>query len=401
MTRNLFLLIAFLLIRPVLSIEAQDLIRNSSVSGVCYAGTRVKRVYIPPPNGFFKRGLKGGGTITVNYTGFSAQAKAAVQYAVDILENSLPSDSKFTIDASWERIETSGVLAQSTISGYAGGFGIDALNPFSLYPVALAEKIAGRSINDDAQSDISLQVNSTINWYLGTDGKTPVQKYDLVTVALHEICHGLGIFDSFSKDSATGYYGLNSMPMIYDTFVENFAGNKLTDTLKFLNNSNDLGSQLTGNQLYFNGPLLKKYSESLNYSITRAKLYAPSTWDEGSSISHLDEPESVTLPVNSLMTPYIDLGEAIHDPGKYTFSILGDLGWINTRIIHTPAGDTEDHLTQVLLSVVIKSDTTYNHNRVGVVYSFNNFLTSDTLYLASPYSNDTFSTINFCPIVQY
>ena len=35
------------------------------------------------------------------------------------------------------------------------------------------------------------------------------------------------------------------------------------------------------------------------------------------------------------MTPFIDLGEAIHDPGKYTFSILGDLGWINTRIIHT------------------------------------------------------------------
>ena len=34
------------------------------------------------------------------------------------------------------------------------------------------------------------------------------------------------------------------------------------------------------------------------------------------------------------MTPYIDKGEAIHDPGKFTISILGDLGWINTRIIH-------------------------------------------------------------------
>ena len=34
-----------------------------------------------------------------------------------------------------------------------------------------------------------------------------------------------------------------------------------------------------------------------------------------------------------LMTPFIDFGEAIHDPGKLTMSMLGDLGWINTRII--------------------------------------------------------------------
>jgi len=392
MTRCLIFTLV-LLFSQVLSLNAQDLIRNTSVTGVCYAGTRVNRIYIPPPKGFLSRkDSKGGGTITVIYTGFSAQAKMAVQYAVKIVEDILPADTKFTIDASWERISTSGVLAQSTITGYAGGFGIDALNPFAIYPVALAEKIAGRSINDDAQGDITLQVNSTINWYLGTDGNTPPQRYDLVTVAIHEICHGLGIFDSFSLDGSTGYYGLNSLPMIYDTFVENTSGNKLTDTLRFSNNSNDLGTQLTGNGLYFNGPLLRRHTTEENYPATRAKLFAPSAWDEGSSISHLDEPESVTLPKNSLMTPYIDLGEAIHDPGKYTHSILGDLGWINTRIIHEPAGDTEESLTHLVLSVVVKSDTTYNRNRVGVVFSFNNFVTSDTLYLASPSSNDNFST---------
>ena len=82
------------------------------------------------------------------------------------------------------------------------------------------------------------------------------------------------------------------------------------------------------------------------------------------------------------MTPFIDLGEAIHDPGKYTFSILGDLGWINTRIIHTPVRDTEEHLSQISLSAVIKSDTIYDHNKVGVVFSFDNFLTSDSLILS-------------------
>jgi hypothetical protein len=393
------LLLGLLIINSGLPLNAQELIRNSSVTGVCYAGKKINRMYIPPPREFYRNGRSNGGAvITVNYTGFSTQAKAAVDYAVLILEKILPSDTRFTIDASWQKISTTGVLAQSTITGYAAGWGIDAFKPLSLYPVALAEKIAGRSLNSNLEGDITLAVNSSINWYLGTDGQTPVQKYDLVTVAMHEICHGLGFFDSFSDNGTIGSYGIGSIPMIYDTFVENFPGKKLTDTLKFFNPSSSLASQLVGNQLYFNGPLLTKYT-SLNLlrynNILRAKLYAPATWDAGSSISHLDE--SATLKSDGLMTPFIDLGEAIHDPGKYTLSILGDIGWINTRIIHIPSGDTEAHLTQIQLSADIKSDTVYNHSKVGIVFSFNNFLTSDSLFLSSPNSNDSYNTIITIP----
>jgi hypothetical protein len=386
MKRVFSLLLVFMIFCLNLQLKAQDLIKNSSVTGTCYAGNKINKFYIPPPDEFFKKsGSKNGGSITVYYTGFSAQATAAMEYAVLILEKMLPSDAKFTIRASWEKISTSGVLAQSTITGYAGGWGIDAQNPFSLYPVALAEKISGRKLNDDLQGDITLAVNSSINWYLGTDGKTPVQKYDLVTVVIHEICHGLGFFDSFNTDGTFGWYGVNSIPMIYDTFVEDLTGNKLTDTLKYTDYSADLNYQLTGGPLYFNGPLLKKYTDG-----SRAKLYTPVTWDAGSSISHLDE--LATLRENSLMTPFIDLGEAIHDPGKYTFSILGDLGWINTRIIPDTVKDTESHLTKLLLSASIRSDTVYNHNKVGVVFSFDGFLTSDTLYLSSPGSDNNFKT---------
>jgi hypothetical protein len=392
------LLLGLLIINSGLPLNAQELIRNSSVTGVCYAGKKINRIYVPPPREFYRNGrANGGAVITVNYTGFSNQAEAAVDYAVLILEKILPSDARFTIDASWQKISTAGVLAQSTITGYAAGWDINAFKPLSLYPLALAEKIAGRSLNSNLQGDITLAVNSSINWYLGIDGQTPVQKYDLVTVAMHEICHGLGFFDSFSDTGNIGSYGIGSIPMIYDTFIENFPGNKLTDTLKFLNSSISLGSQLVGNQLYFNGPLLKKYTSSnpVRYIASRAKLYAPATWDAGSSISHLDE--STTLVSDGLMTPFIDFGEAIHDPGKFTLSILGDIGWINTRIIHKPLGDTEAHLTQIQLSADIKSDTVYNHNKVGIVFSFNNFLTSDSLFLSSPNSNNSYNTIITIP----
>jgi hypothetical protein len=390
--------VAVLFLISLLSLDAQDLIKNSAVTGVCYAGNKVSRYYIPPPgNVFRKNGTKALAQITVNYSGFSTQAKAAVEYAVLILENILPADAKFTINASWEKISTSGVLAQSSITGYAGGFAINARNPLAYYPVALAEKIAGKNLNDNSSGDITLVVNNSINWYLETDGQTPKTKYDLVTVSLHEICHGLGFFDSFSSDDIHGSYGIGSFPLIYDTFIENATGNRLTDTLKFPNNSTDLQSQLVGNQVYFNGPLIRKYSTSVNYSVLKAKLYSPSEFDGGSSISHLDE--SGTLRANGLMTPFIDLGEAIHDPGKYTMSILGDIGWINTRIVHKSIGTTEAHLTQVVLSAVVESDTAYNHSKVGLVYSFNNFVSSDSLFLNSPGGNNTYSTT--IPIATY
>ena len=182
-----------------------------------------------------------------------------------------------------------------------------------------------------------------------------------------------------STDATVGYYGIGSFPMIYDTFIENYFGTKIADTLNFSNYSVALRGQLTGDQLYFNGPLLKNYTSG-----SRAKLYAPAIWDGGSSVSHLDESEA-TLKINSLMTPFINYGEAIHDPGKLTFSILGDLGWINTRIIHKKMGDTEDYKSQIVISATIKSDTTYLRNKVGLVYSFDKFLTSDTLFMTSPH----------------
>ena len=393
MKRLISLSIFVLIIISVCNLQAQNLIKNTSVTGVCYAGKKITRIYVPPPDEFYKRaGSKGGGSITIYYTGFPTQARQALDFAASILESMLPADTRFTINASWEKMSASGTLGQSTITGYAAGWGIDALNPMAIYPVALAEKITGKSLNDDLQGDLQLAINSAQTWYMGTDGQTPANKYDLVTVALHEICHGIGFFDSFNIDGTFGRYGgSGTVPMIYDTFVENSVGDRLTDTLKFLNPSSELGSLLTGDKLYFNGPLLRKYSVNNNLSIIRAKLWAPAIWDPGSSISHLDE--SATLSKNGLMTPFIDYGEAIHDPGKLTFSILGDLGWINTRIIHTPRHDTEEPLTQVELSATIKSDTLYMHDKVGVVFSFDNFVSSDTLFLNSQNSDDIFSTI--------
>lgn len=392
MKRLLTLCIALVIYSNLIPVKGQDRINNSSITGLCYGSGKVNKFYIPPPAEFFKRSIpRRGGSISINYNGFSSLAVTAMEYAKSILETMLPADTKFTVQANWQTISTAGVLAQTSISTFIGGWEINAPKPLSYYPVALAEKMSGKNLSDGLSGELTLTVNSTQSWYFGTDGNTPVSKYDLVTVVIHEICHGLGFFDSFNVTGTVGSWGLGSLPAIYDTFVENINGTRLIDTLKIPDNSSVLGSLLTGNQVYFNGPLLSKYAVSVtpNFAV-RAKLYAPATWDSGSSISHLD---TTTPQENSLMNPFINLGEAIHNPGKYIFSILGDLGWIHTRIIHNTIKDTEAHLAQLGLSIVIQSDTLYNHNKVGVVFSFNKFINTDTLYLNSPLSNDTYNTI--------
>jgi hypothetical protein len=386
MRKQLLLIFVALIILPGHSLLGQKVIRNSAVTGVCYAGTKVNRIYIPPPDDFYRKsGSKKGGSIDVFYVGFSAQARAATEYAVSILEKLLPADAKVTIAASWERIATAGVLGSTGVTGYVSGWSIDALNPLAFYPVSIAEKIAGESLNDDLGGDMRLTLNSAIDWYFGTDGNTPSQKYDLVTVILHELIHGIGFFDSMDTDASTGFYGFSSFPIIYDTFLETFDKSQLTDTSKFKNNSLALKKELTGGRLFFSSPILSDLTQG-----GRARLYAPSTWDPGSSVSHLDEDQ--TVKPNTLMTPFIDKGEAIHDPGKQTFAMLGDLGWINTRIIHKAISDTEKNISDLELAISVKSDTSFNRNKVGVVYSYDGFKTSFTTYLSSPASDNNFST---------
>jgi hypothetical protein len=76
------LLVGLLIIVPAISVNAQKLISNTSVTGVCYAGDKVTRIYIPPPDEFFRKaGSKSGGSVTIIYSGFTSQAKIAMEYS--------------------------------------------------------------------------------------------------------------------------------------------------------------------------------------------------------------------------------------------------------------------------------------------------------------------------------
>ena len=58
-----------------------------------------------------------------------------------------------------------------------------------------------------------------------------------------------------------------------------------------------------------------------------ARLYAPATWQQGSSYSHLDEATYPQGDANSLMTPSLNSAEAIHSPGGISLALLKSIGW--------------------------------------------------------------------------
>lgn len=274
----------------------------------------------PPAASTSPRTQAATATFIVSYSGFSAPARAAFQAAVDIWASQISSPVPIRVNASWTPLG-SGILGSAGASNFARGFS-GAPDPGAWYPIALANKLAGTDLAP-ADADIDASFSSAFpNWYFGTDGNTPAGQYDLMTVVLHELGHGLGFVGSASVTAfGSGSIGLSGTPVIYDRFVVNGSNQSLVNRSLFPNGSLDLGDQLKSGNIFFNGAAASAAAGG------KPRLYAPSSWQPGSSYSHLDEDTYPAGNPNSLMTPQLDQGEAILDPGPITRGMFADMGW--------------------------------------------------------------------------
>ena len=248
-------------------------------------------------------------------------AKAAYLYATNIWAALIHSSVPINIVACWADLGSDGIL------GLGGPYTIERDFPNApyantWYPVALANALAGSDQNG-ADPEITGTYNMNFRWYFGTDGNPPSDRVDFVTVVLHEIGHGLGFLGTMEVlDNGQGRWGFGlPYPYAYDRFTEDGAGNALLNTSVYPNPSTALASALTSGNVWFDGPNARRANGG-----QRVRIYAPSTWDSGSSYSHLDSATYEGTP-NALMTPYLSDGTAIHDPGAVTRGILSDLGW--------------------------------------------------------------------------
>jgi hypothetical protein len=274
-------------------------------------------------------------TIKVNYVGnWPASAKNAFEFAKHIWEVTLDSPVTTVVSATWQSLGTN--VLGSTSAGDAirfntnppGGAVVD-----TWYPIALANKLAGRDYNGSAV-EIEASFNSGFSacqggsncWYFGTDGNPGGYQWDFVSVALHELAHGLGFAGSMvvinaGTSNRQGSWGSGtSYPFIFDRLAVNQQDQFLVQT--YQNGSLALADQLTSNGLYFKGVHAMAATGG-----QKPKLYAPAVWEQGSSFSHLDETAYPAAGGNALMTPYLNNGEVEHAPGAITMGIFQDLGW--------------------------------------------------------------------------
>lgn len=210
-----------------------------------------------------------------------------------------------TLSVSWKTM-ASGVLA-STGPSYLYLFKTKSI----LYPDSIANQMYGEDI-DPLHSDIRMSINQAqSNWNTDISNPPPSGKYDMMTVVLHEIWHGLGGIGVMGKGSTYRY------PSIYDSFiVDEFGssvwGRSVNNLLKY--DANDLYFECKTDDMY------QGFNPSVN-----AALYFPTKFAAGSSIYHISETAYQTT--NPLVTPFLNKQERILNPGPIALSILDTIGW--------------------------------------------------------------------------
>jgi hypothetical protein len=265
--------------------------------------------------------------ISVNYSGFSAEAQAAFREAIDIWLTQLPSPVPIVIDAQFLDLNDPLVLGHAGFRSLHFNFPGAPLTEV-LYPGPIANRLSGVDRNG-TQTEMVILLNSTPNWNFATDGVPVAGKIDFISAVLHELAHGFGHSGSANVSSTTGLgsWGISGRPYIYDTGVVDSAGFSILNGTRYPNGSTVLASLLKGTGL--NGPGLFWIGSNgvTGNGGVRPRLYTPSTFIPGSSYSHLDHATYPPGDLNSLMTPSLATAEVIHTPGGILNGMLADMGW--------------------------------------------------------------------------
>lgn len=326
---------------------------------VCYASHKVENtrvgitnLRVRPPQ---SENTTQNSTFEVEYNGFTDEAKAAFQHAVDIWSGILKSDVIIRISADWELLDP-GVLGSAGSNGSSRNFEGAPLADID-YPIALAEKLARRDLNSTFAADINANFSSGIDWYYGLDGNPGPGQYDLVSVVLHEIGHGLGIAGSFGANVANqiaDHSLFTGFPRIYDTYL--FAGSNQIIDREVYDSQSAIYQVTTSGNITFNSDIAQARNSN-----NLPPVFAPSPYNPGSSISHLDESSYPAGDPNSLMTPQIGQAEAIHDPGDVLYGMMIDMGWEYAFFDHSALGDTEDQASDLTFTTTVDSDMGYSN----------------------------------------
>jgi len=249
----------------------------------------------------------------INFNTVPSLARPAVQAAVDIWSENFASTVPINVNVKWGSSSSYGVLASASAKNNFSNFN-GAPDKTLYYASALANALAGRDL-DPTSPEIEISITSNAPWYYGTDGNCPARSFDLVSVILHEMGHGLGFVSGNYYEPFSGF-GRVDQPTPFDAYAQLPDGRRLAD---MPSPSLEAGKAMTSG-LVWSGENAVKANNGI-----KPKLYTPSTYEPGSSISHLDEATFSQSADNAVMTPNLDSGEVFHLPGPLVLAMFEDM----------------------------------------------------------------------------
>ena len=286
--------------------------------------------------------------IQVTYEGFTLEAQDAFQRAVDIWAKVLMMKVPVKIEAKWVSFEDENTLGTAGATSWSF-YSYQGIN--YMVPASLRDQFLGSAL-DPTEPHIRMEFSKDHDWYYGVDGSPDDSKHDFTSVVLHEIGHGLGFISSFSADESgnleIGWEALdgNTYVTLFDTAIFDSEFNRVISSSDLT--SGDVLDALTSHRLFWWG----KVSSSVNGG--PILLWAPTEYDSGSSVSHMDEHAYPMYSPDTLMTPRINSGQAAHTIGPVTRGLLADMGWtIRDNTVYLPgfiSGDDEQLGSSVLLA---------------------------------------------------
>jgi hypothetical protein len=279
--------------------------------GYIYASGKTASVQTAERN--YSAYLEKKSNFLVNFNTVPASAREAVQAAVDTWAANFASTVPVSVNVTWSKASSEGILAAaSSKNNYANFTG--APDKTLYYASALANALAGKDL-DPANPEIEITISSDAPWYLGVDGKCPPRSYDLQSVILHEMAHGLGFISGNYYDELSGL-GRILQPTPFDAYAQLPDGRRLAD---MPNSSLETGKALTSTLMWSGENGIKANNG------VKPLLYTPSNYEPGSSVSHLDEKTFSQSGDNATMTPNLDSGEVFHLPGSLLLAMFEDM----------------------------------------------------------------------------
>ncbi len=246
--------------------------------------------------------------------------------ATSIWERTLAGDVPVRVVASMPDLGGSGdsalLASAGTVTIHRNFGGAPVGNTW--FAASLANQLAGQDLNGSGMPEIFVAFNAdvdrsdvlgSVDWNYGLDAE-PGADIDFVTVALHEIGHGLGFFEGIEP---SGAWRVGGSPASLDALLQRDRLGPLRELLI----PERRAAVISPTELLWSGPHVKAFAGG------HAAVHAPDPFVRGSSIAHWD-PE--VLP-DELMGP--SYGGAQHDPGALLPALV-DLGWVLLVASPTP-----------------------------------------------------------------